>query len=369
MILFRRLDRYVAGYFISSYAVCFLFFLGIFIVIDLVPRIDDIMEAAPLLAERGESLFFTTVKYYAFKTPEIFLQVAPYLTLMAAMFTITRLRKANELIPMIMAGISLFRILLVVFVLASVLMASMIVIQEFAASSFADKRLLIESYLIKHDERLVLDKQVLTDVNGRNIVVNEYDVNAAVIGSIDISYIEERDNRLINFYISGRNLRWLGEGAGWSVEDGFLEEEDLSRPAGERKTRTPLKTIKIDLTPDDIILFEKSPYDMSLRQVKRLYAMTPTDLRLKILLHHHITFPLTNILLLFLGLPFVLRKEQHSNFLGLSLAVAICLGYFALDVIMRDLGTQNYIPPVLAAWFAVVFCGSLGICIFDSIRT
>jgi len=370
MIFLRRMDRYVAAYFLSSYALCFLFFLGIFIVLDLVPRIEDFLEAAPLVRERGQSLFPLVVRYYVYKVPEIFLQVAPYLTLMAAMFTITRLRKANELIPMIMAGVSLFRVLLPIFGMAAVTMFSMIAIQEWAAPVCATKRLLMESFLVDHDERLVVPQQVLRGVDGRNIVVNDFDVNSGVIGSIDISYIEDRDGRQVNCYLRGNNLRWLGAGRGWSVEQGYLEEEDLSGKEGAQKVRTPVgPSILLDLTPDDMILSLKLPHDMSLRQVQGLYSRNPTDLRLKILLHHHITFPLTNILLLLLGLPFVLRQEQHSNFLGIAVALAICLGYFALDVIMRDLGTQNFMPPVLAAWIAVVFCGSLGICIFDSIRT
>ncbi len=219
-----------------------------------------------------------------------------------------------------------------------------------------------------------MPQQVMTGRDGRKITVNNFDVNAGVIGSIDISFIEERDNRQVYCVISGKNLRWLGRGEGWSMEEGYREEE---RPAGVAEGnagdagggKVPLTHLDIDLTPEDIILFLKSPYDMSLEQIERLYTMNPSDLRLKILLHHHITFPLTNIILLLLGLPFVFRQEQHSNFLGITIALAICMGYFALDVIMRDLGTQGFLPAALAAWFSVVFCGSLGICIFDSIRT
>ncbi len=370
MRVFCKLDRYVAGYFLTSYVVCFFFFLGIFIVLDLVPRVEDILDSAKAVHERGQSLLWLTIQYYAYKVPEIFLQVAPYLTLMAAMFTITRLRKTNELIPMIMAGLSLFRILLPIFIVAFGLMASMIAIQEFAASDLALKRLLLESSLIDHDERLIKENTIMTDTEGRSIVVNQFDVNAGVIGSIDISYIEIRDGRQVNCRITGRNLRWLGAEIGWSMEDGLLEEENLDSGVGTDSRRVPLANLEnLDLTPEDIKLSLMSPYDMSLGQIKRLYAMNPTDLSKKILLHHHITFPLTNILLLLLGLPFVLRKEQHSNFLGITIALAICLGYFALDVIMRDMGTQGYLPPVIASWFSVVFCGSLGICIFDSIRT
>ncbi len=153
MSVFRKMDRYVGGYFISSYLVCFMFFLGIFIVLDLVPRLDDILEASPAAQEKGQSLFVLVVRYYAFKVPEIFLQVAPYLTLMAAMFTVTRLRKANELIPMVMAGVSIFRIVLPIFLLAAFLTAAMITVQEFVASPFATSRLLAETFLLGEGTR------------------------------------------------------------------------------------------------------------------------------------------------------------------------------------------------------------------------
>ncbi len=370
MKFFRRMDRYVAGYFISSYLVCFIFFLGIFIVIDVVSKMDEILQSGDLVEEMGQSLFFLAVQLYALKVPEVFLQVAPYLTLMASMFTVTRLNKANELIPMIMSGVSVFRALLPIFCLAFLLMMSMTLIQEFFAPSFSTTRLLMESLLMEQDKHLVLERQLLTSVDGKEIVVNDFNVNTRVIGSLDASYIEERDGMQFNCRMMGENLRWLGPGRGWSAEKGEILKEPLNLgadfDAGERRSVT---TLELDLEPDDIILYIKSPADLSLGQIGRLYSMSPTDLRLKILLHHHITFPLTNILLLLLGLPFVLRHESRSNFLGIAVALAICLGYFALDMIMRDLGTQNYVPPILAAWFSVIFCGSLGICVFDSIRT
>ena len=111
MIGLRKLDRYVAVYFLSSYAICFVFFLGLFVVIDLVPKVDEILESAPQAAEKGKSLFLLTFWLYMNKIPAIFLMVAPYLTVMASMFCVSRLRKNNELIPMIMSGL-IFNILL-----------------------------------------------------------------------------------------------------------------------------------------------------------------------------------------------------------------------------------------------------------------
>ena len=153
-----------------------------------------------------------------------------------------------------------------------------------------------------------------------------------------------------------------------SLEQGVEITEDLSDPGSAPKTRR-IRKVWTDLTPSDILARIKGPNDLTFRDIRRAYAMNPRDLRMKILLHYHITFPLSNLLLLLLGLPFVLRPESRSHYLGLTLALLICGGYFVLDVIMRDLGAKGQIHPVLAAWFSSIFCGGVGIYLYDGIRT
>src|SRR5687767_11777305 len=96
-----KLDRYVASCFLSSYGVCLLFFLGMFVLIDLFGKTDDLFENSKQLADLGFSVSSLLPKFYGLMLPFIFLQVAPFVTVMAAIFCITRLRRSNELIPMI----------------------------------------------------------------------------------------------------------------------------------------------------------------------------------------------------------------------------------------------------------------------------
>ncbi|MHC4941542.1 MAG: LptF/LptG family permease [Planctomycetota bacterium] len=369
MKYFRKLDRYLASYFISSYIICFVFFLGLFIVIDLVPKVDEILETAPLAKEKGRSLFMMSMRFYLLKIPEIFLMVAPYLTVMAAMFCVSRLRKNNELVPMIMAGVSVFRILMPIFALAGVLLLCMIFIREFVAPYCAEQRMLEEAFLLDQEDQLLINRHVFWDQEGREIVIKHYNVATRVIGSADISYLDQQAGQVINTSIKGANLRWLGpEEKAWSLEEGEIVTENLSDPDAE-KLRKPLKVFETDLAPPDIVMSLKDPNEMTFKEIKRAYALNTRDRRWKILLHYHITFPLSNLLLLLLGIPFVLRPESRSNFLGLTIALLICGGYFVLDVIMRDLGTKNQIHPILAAWFSSIFCGAVGIYLYDSIRT
>lgn len=366
---FWKLDRYVSSYFISSYLVCFLFFLGLFVVVDLVPKVDDILETAPYAAERGKSLFMLTLNYYLLKVPDIFLIVAPYLTVMAAMFCVSRLRKNNELIPMIMAGVSLFRILRPIFILAGLLMLGMVLVQEYLAPRCADQRLITEAFLLDQKPELFIEQEVFRDIQGRQIVVRNYNVNTQVIGSLDVSFLNQEVGQVFNASLKGTNLRWLGpEEEAWSMEEGFLITKNLSDPDAEEERR-PVTVFATDLTPADIVMKLKEPNDMTFDEIRRAYAMNTQDRRWKILLHYHLTFPLSNLLLLLLGIPFVLRHETRSHFLGLTMALLICGCYFVLDVIMRDLGTKDQIHPILAAWFSSIFCGAVGIYLFDSIKT
>jgi len=366
---FRKLDRYVAIYFVSSYFICFLFFLGLFVVIDLVPKVDEILETAPEAAKRGESLFGITFNYYLLKVPEIFLMVAPYLTVMAAMFCICRLRKTNELVPMIMSGTSIFRILQPIFVLAGVLLCGMVLVQEFLAPYCSERRMIIESFLLDHHDELLIERHVFWDEKGREIVVKNYNVATKLINSVDVSFLEQQGGQVFNTSLKGTGLRWLGpEEEAWSIEEGFIVTENLSDP-GSEESREPINILNTDLTPSDIFMSLKDPNDMTFGEIQRAYALNTKDRRWKILLHYHVTFPLSNLLLLLLGIPFVLRHEARGNFLGLTIALMICGGYFVLDVVMRDLGTKGHIHPILAAWFSSIFCGAVGIYLFDSIKT
>ena len=254
MKLLSRLDRYVSSYFISSYVICFIFFLGLFVVIDLVPKVDEFLETAPLAAAKGKSMFWLVAWYYIMKVPEIFLLVAPYLTVMSAMFCISRLRKNNEVVPMVMSGISLFRMLLPVFMMAGVLMLSMILIQEYLAPYTAQRRMLSESFLMDQEDQLLIDRQVFRDRSGKQIVISQYNVATQVIGSVDVSYLEqEAGAREYNCSIKGKNLRWVPEEQAWSMEEGVLEKVNINDP-NEAPARTAIKLLRTDLTPEDILM-------------------------------------------------------------------------------------------------------------------
>jgi lipopolysaccharide export LptBFGC system permease protein LptF len=112
---------------------------------------------------------------------------------------------------------------------------------------------------------------------------------------------------------------------------------------------------------------EKEPFDLSFAELGQLFASSKQP-RFQVLMHYHVTFPAANLLLLLLAVPFVLRYDRQRVMSGLAVAFFLCVAYFAVDAALRGMGEKT-LHPVLAAWFAPLFFGALGITLFDGVRT
>lgn len=346
----NKLDRYVSSCFLSSYGVCLSFFVSMFVLIDLFAKTEELIGRADKVAKLGYSVGRTTLEYYGLMAPFIFLQVAPFVTVMAAIFAITRLRRTNEFVPMIAAGRSAFRILMPMFVFALLLGIGMVLVQQFVAPGLADRRERLKELLFSaKTERLITQPFRPSEEVAVNVV--EYDCDRHTIKFVDVSYLLSKEPSL-----TAENLTW---------------DEQRQRFVYRKKgapADAPLEVLDVDLSPDIIEAQARGPHDLSYSQAEFVYGKTG-QAKYKVLLHYHLTFPLSNVLLLLLGLPFVLRLEKRSLMVGMVIAIVICASYFAFDAVMRNLGEKDALHPVLAAWFGVIFFGSLGVVLIDGVKT
>ena len=350
----QRLDRYVSSYFISSYGICILFFLGMFVLIDLFGKSEEILENAGELKGMGFSVGDLMLQYYGLMVPFIFLQVAPFVTVMAAMFALTRLRRNNELVPMIVAGRSVFRVLAPVFVFAFLLAVMMGLVQQYIAPGLADSRERVKTLLFDAKTERNIDGRYRCGEN-RYVFVRDYDANTRTISSFDISVLDSEEPPV------------LGDQAVWSPErERFVYS--VTTDDGEGGKQTVERELPEALTPQLVESQTRGPHDLSYSQAEFLFGRTGEG-KWKVLLHYHLTFPLSNVLLLLLGLPFVLNQQARSVLLGMVVSILICASYFAFDAVMRNLGDKDVLHPVLAAWFGVIFFGSLGVVLIDGVKS
>ena len=109
-----------------------------------------------------------------------------------------------------------------------------------------------------------------------------------------------------------------------------------------------------------------APYPLLRHRAKR-YPHMP---QVKIQVHQRFTAPLSAMVLLLLGMPFVLCRESTGVFLGIGICLLVCGAFFVTSFVFQDLGNKRFVQPLLASWSPVVLYGSAGVCLFfGTIRT
>jgi lipopolysaccharide export LptBFGC system permease protein LptF len=355
-----RTDRYIGRLFWSSYGIAFLFFFGAFVVMDLFGHADRFLDTAREEQIPGGRMLALVATYYLYASPSVFLQVAPFVTVIGVTVTMARLMQSNELIPILMSGRSVFRMLRPIFLYGGLLTVVMILIQELVAPTVGTKRIALYTYL-NHGRRSFSFDMPIKDHQGNLWRRLRFDIHGDRILSASIS-------------------RWDGERHAHapeippctydSVRQGWVPEHPITWTVyqdGLEAQSHQVDFIPSTMDPRQIGALVKDAFDLSFRELGYLYSLTDAS-RYEVLLHYHITFPLTNILLILLALPFIIRYERGGMLLGLATAFIFCGMYFGVDLVMRSLG-ENRIHPILAAWFTPIFFGALGISLFDGIRT
>ena len=355
---FDLLDRYVARGFLGALAVVFTFFFGFFLVLDLFANADDFVETAEKLKIPARTMVAWVAGFYLYKAPSIFLQVAPFVTVIGAIVAVAKLNRQNELIPVLMSGRSVFRMLRPLFVVAGGLTVVMLLVQEFVAPLAADHRL-ARSCLLRDGRPAIVVQSQFEDAQGR--LWSELRLDPISGGLKSGSVVSFADGRYEIIHLV--DARYDAARGGWTMEGGIVRL--VSDAAGSREQRVPI--LESSLTPGRIAAQEKEPFDLSFAELAALFGATKQP-RFQVLLHFHVTFPLANLLLLLLALPFVLRYDRQRVMQGFAVAFFLCIAYFGVDAALRTLG-ESKLHPVLAAWFTPLFFGALGISLFDGVRS
>jgi len=359
MIGVDRLDRYVVRIFLSSWLASTALFVGLIGVVDFFSKVGDLIEHSNAA---GASLGVVG-RMYLCRIPGIFVQVAPFVMLMAALFTVLRLQRHGELMAMFMTGRSPMRVLAPIFGMSVVCMAVLVVTQELLIPRLAKQRESDEALLLHGNPDWTLDTTI-RDAAGQILSVVDFHVSSETIGRLQASGSDERGRNRLTY---GENAVYDEAEGGWRLHNGRLEVRD---PGSDQiQIVEPAMFLRTDVRPQDLMNEKQQPFDLSYRDVLERSERYPQSARWRLLRHYHITYPLSVLLLVLLGVPFVLKRRHRGTMVGLGLAMLLCLAYMTVDVIVRDLGLSGFLPPVIAAWLPVILAGSLSVILFDTLET
>jgi hypothetical protein len=156
---------------------------------------------------------------------------------------------------------------------------------------------------------------------------------------------------------------------GWFPVDGTLTP-DVSGKGGilPDPIRLPHDKVVAFLTrPDEIdILTEVGEPGLWRTDLQHLIERNPEKDDLRMQLYTRTTRPVSSLVLLLLGLPFVTRPGQRSIAAGLGVALGTCGLYVGVDMFFQQLGNRgDPFDPLVAAWVAPAFFGAIGLARLD----
>ncbi len=353
-----RLDRYIGLLFVSSYATALLLIVGLFWILDMAGKLDDFLEP---WEDGGAADTMMIVRYYALNMPFLFLRVAPFVTLVAGMFTVNRLLRNNEVVAVMAAGISAHRLLLPIFVGALCAIVGMFVIREGAGVQLLAQRDALLDILDNQRSEPIYHDLWVRNLRGDVVHLEEYyPLQQRCVGFVAILRAPRGRQT-----VEAREALWVGED--WKLVDG------VRAWGGEEPRSEPIEWLgEPGFTPELALTIRRArnnPLELGFGEVRELIRREPSNGNYRRVWHYHLTFPLANLLLLLVGLPVMLSFERGGGAERMALGGVLALFYFGADFTCSSLGVKGALSPVMASWLPVLFFGSLGIVLYDSMRT
>jgi lipopolysaccharide export system permease protein len=364
----RILDRYVMGIFLPAVLAFTLALLCLFIAVDLAAKL------ARFFALKGIELIPFILQYYLLRIPLLANVMIPAVMLFAPTFTVVKLSRANEILPIAAAGISLRRMsfpFIVAAVLAGLCMAA---VDEFVLPRIGER--------ISEDEETVLGGTTSFNVeayDGHTLIwAKTLDLTKKTLtGDVHINRLDEAMQPVE--MILAKRCQWDTKQKRWIAFEGTVENPGILVEVKGAKPRTKQEVIppeghlvQTELNLDSI----RRPTSLTNHFVFATMADLIRDMRryphvpsCTIKVHSRLSFPFSPLVLLLLGLPFVVTPQSKSFITSLIFCFAVAVGYILIHFTCLDLGNKGTLPPIWAAWLPVGLFGTVGLAGFSRMRT
>lgn len=358
------LDRYVGRIVIGSWLSTLLFFVLLTVLLDLLNNLGKYLDRADDQGLGPAGLLWYLVGYYLELTPVSFVSLAPFVTTVACMFALARLLAANEVVPMLFAGRSMFRVLRPMLYMAAVSALAMAACWQWVLPQLREQLVANASMFAgtgAQNEGVVMVEQ--HEGRRKLLFASRYDHGRRTMQGLLL--LEEGQLAGDATLLTAEQATWDAAAGDWRLSGGQLRHgavTELDRELLGEPTITPDRVWKAGIENLDVDL-------LSYSDLLDMHRVRPNRGDITLALHRHMTFPLANLILLLLALPFAIHFERGARIERTLAAIGVCGAYLLVDLTCQNLGNQKYLHPIVAAWLPTILFGSLGVSLFSGVRT
>jgi len=362
------LDRMFFVNYIRSYLIVLTCLLSLYIILDLFTNLDD-------FSGRGFTAMLVHVfKYYSTRITQIFDRLSEFLTLLAAVFTVSWMQRTNELLPQLSAGISTRRVLRPILFGAFVTLSLGPINQELIIPEIAE-----DLNTPRDDPNLErpTDVKGAYDSTGVHLEgVAGFRKEQKIVGMY-VTFPENSAAGMI--HLSAREAVYIPSGdgpqsGGWMLYQTQTATDLNDRPLPPNLERITegkyfLKTRESDFETvtrgPNWYLFASTP------KLRELLAKPESrrQPQVAVAFHMRLTRPLVGAIFLFMGLAVILRDQNRHVFINVGFCLILCAVFYVAVLGCKYLGENDFLAPALAAWLPVLIFGPFSLALFDAIHT
>ncbi|MBI1824552.1 MAG: LPS export ABC transporter permease LptG [Nitrospirae bacterium] len=357
------ITRYVAREFIKLFALSLVSLVLIYLLIDFFEKVRIFLRYKPDI--------FTILEYFICQIPKYIYDTAPIAILLSTLIVFGTFSKNNEMTALKSAGISPYKTALPVVGIAAIIGVILLYANtDLIPAGIKQAELVRSVFIEKKGEFSYFRQNKIWFRAEDHVLFNVQLVDPDQHKIFGIGIYKLSDTFSLKESIDAREL--IYEGSEWYLVSGvkrtFLKGGEIRTEKFDRER------ITLDITPEDFkqigIQEDRLKYVELKNYVKKLSAEGYVTTRYWVDLYGRIAFPVVNVIMAIVAIPFGLRNEKRSGGIskGIGISLAIGFSYWVVYALSTSLGHNGMIPPFLSAWLANILFMVIGGYLFLTIR-
>ncbi len=312
--------------------------------------------------------YSTVADYFFFLQPHLLMLLIPISILIATLVTFGSLERTNQIIAFKSCGVSVFRIAVPVLLAGVALAGFSYVMQEYVLP-YANQR---QDYL----RNVIKGNPVQTSRPGRRWIFgtegrlfhySHYASERRSFAELSVYRIDPAGGRLAGI-LFGSRAQWDPVGGRWELRSGW--SRDLEGGTFETfDSRFARWNEGPDFFAEEVRDSSKMTY-LELRSYIQELEIGGFEVDyLKTELYKKLSFPVVNVIMALLGVPFALTMGRRGALYGIAAGVLLGIAYWGTFGIFDVLGANGLLAPSLAAWAPNLVFGTGAALLLSGVRT
>lgn len=340
------LDDFILREFISYLVMILCTFLVLMVVFTFFELLKDIVRTKASLLLVGE--------YLLNLVPFLVYNLAPLSVLLAVLVTFGLMQKQNEITAMKATGISVYRIVLPVLVLAAGIAAGLFFFDQFYLPHANKRQDALRNQIKGKPPQTYLrpDRKWIFGENDTIFYYEFFDADQNRFASISAFEFDPKTFDMTKRVYALRAY-WEDNLHKWVFQQGW-ERRFRGSAIADYKTFDVATFPEINEPPQYFKKEVKQSSEMSYTELRRyIHDLQQSGLdvvRLRVQLQKKFAFPLITFVMAVLAVPFSLASGRRGALAGVATAIGIAALYWVTSGLFEAMGNTNYLPATLAAW-------------------